>query len=274
VRAAITIQGGSTIRLLAALSAAAAVLAAGMLAGTASGSTNRAAGALQFDVKIGMRYEFLAACPTPQPEGVECIQFTGSRDISGLGRTTVTYMKTLGAPDCPVLTPVRQNASAAFEIAGKGTLQVTMAPPPCMATAPNSSESTGTIVAGSGVYAGATGTLRFTTFVDTPGVGSVARGPATDTWTGTLTVPGLEFDLVAPTITGATAKTVKIRRTAKSARVRYTVTAHDAVDGAVRVKCTPPSGSTFKLGRTKVTCIATDTSGNTAQASFVVRVRR
>lgn len=34
--------------------------------------------------------------------------------------------------------------------------------------------------------------------------------------------------------------------------------------------CNPPSGSTFPMGFTTVTCTATDASGNTASCSFVV----
>ena len=56
---------------------------------------------------------------------------------------------------------------------------------------------------------------------------------------------------------GAVSKTVKAPKKAKSMRVRYTVKATDAVDGAVATKCTPRSGSAFKVGRTKVTCSAT-----------------
>ena len=38
----------------------------------------------------------------------------------------------------------------------------------------------------------------------------------------------------------------------------------------VMTSCTPPSGSSFSLGTTTVTCTATDTSGNTATCSFTV----
>jgi hypothetical protein len=38
------------------------------------------------------------------------------------------------------------------------------------------------------------------------------------------------------------------------------------------VVCNPPSGSTFPVGTTTVTCTATDTSGNTATCSFTVNV--
>ena len=57
-------------------------------------------------------------------------------------------------------------------------------------------------------------------------------------------------------------------------RVRYTVTATDAVDGAVAADCTPRSASAFRLGRTKVACFATDRSGNTAKAQFTITVKR
>ena len=58
-------------------------------------------------------------------------------------------------------------------------------------------------------------------------------------------------------------------------RVSYKVTAQDAVDGAVPVTCTPPPGSRFKVGRTKVTCTTgTDSSGNTAMATFTITVKR
>jgi len=45
----------------------------------------------------------------------------------------------------------------------------------------------------------------------------------------------------------------------------------DNCPGAM-VTCNPPSGSTFATGTTTVTCIATDSSGNTANCSFQVSV--
>ena len=50
-------------------------------------------------------------------------------------------------------------------------------------------------------------------------------------------------------------------------------TATDMVDGAVPVTCAPASGSMFPLGTSTVSCSTTDTHGNTAQASFTVKVR-
>jgi hypothetical protein len=56
--------------------------------------------------------------------------------------------------------------------------------------------------------------------------------------------------------------------------VTYSVSATDDVDGPVEVSCRPPSGSRFKIGRTRVTCAAGDSSGNVGTAAFVVSVRR
>lgn len=50
-----------------------------------------------------------------------------------------------------------------------------------------------------------------------------------------------------------------------------TPTATDNCPG-VGVVCNPPSGSSFPLGSTTVTCTATDTTNNTASCSFRVRL--
>src|SRR5439155_6275818 len=126
-----------------------------------------------------------------------------------------------------------------------------------------------TITGGSGVYAGASGGGTVTT---------VSFGPpafaGVDTWTGTLVVPGLQFDLTAPTINGALDKTVRAPRRAKRVRVVYAVTAQDDVDGAIPVTCRPASGARFKIGRTRVSCSATDSGANTSTATFHVTVKR
>jgi hypothetical protein len=57
------------------------------------------------------------------------------------------------------------------------------------------------------------------------------------------------------------------------ATVAYTVTASDDTDPAPTVTCQPPSGSTFPLGPTTVTCTATDASGNSATGSFTITVK-
>jgi len=61
---------------------------------------------------------------------------------------------------------------------------------------------------------------------------------------------------------------------AAGAVVAYTSPAtSDAVDGAGTATCVPPSGNTFPLGNTTVTCNATDSHGNNAiPTTFVVHV--
>jgi hypothetical protein len=58
------------------------------------------------------------------------------------------------------------------------------------------------------------------------------------------------------------------------ASVSFTVTATDAIDPSPAVTCTPPSGSTFPVGTTHVSCTAKDGAGNTSAAMvFDVNVR-
>ncbi len=67
--------------------------------------------------------------------------------------------------------------------------------------------------------------------------------------------------------------TVRVAATSASgAVVNYAASALDAVDGIVPIQCTPPSGSVFAIGTTRVNCTASDTSGNAAIGSFDVIV--
>ncbi len=54
--------------------------------------------------------------------------------------------------------------------------------------------------------------------------------------------------------------------------VTYPATAVDNVDGPLTPTCAPPSGGTFPIGATTVTCTATDSSGNTGSDTAVMRV--
>ena len=53
-------------------------------------------------------------------------------------------------------------------------------------------------------------------------------------------------------------------------KITYNANATDTVDGSAIAICDPPSGSTFPIGLNKVSCTATDKSGNTAKTSFSV----
>ncbi|HEV8251430.1 MAG TPA: HYR domain-containing protein [Gaiellaceae bacterium] len=159
---------------------------------------------------------------------------------------------------------------ARFGIPGKGAIDVRIDGTGCLLRDGNALRASGafTIVGGSGIYAGASGG------------GTISHdswGPpgwnGTDTWTGTLVVPGLEFDVTPPTLSGARSKTVRAPKGRKRARVGYSVTATDDIDDGVPVSCEPRSGSYFPIGRTRVRCSAVDTSGNPIAAAFWITVK-
>jgi hypothetical protein len=247
---------------------------AALAAGTAVGSGDRAAGTLELNnAMISSYYKFdRAYCPAGVSAPADCVRFTGEGTIRGLGVVTTTYTKILPGvdPACVVV----QNNSAVITVAGKGTLEVSRPGTICTPPAPlTTGPYTFAVTGGTGAYTGASGTLTFRTSVGSLD-GACQCGSSQDTWAGTVVVPGLEFDLTAPTITGAVTKSVKAPKKAKQMRVRYTVTAQDAVDGSRPITCSPRSGSTFKVGRTKVSCSAADTSGNIARAQFAITVKR
>jgi HYR domain len=107
-----------------------------------------------------------------------------------------------------------------------------------------------------------------------PGYFGNNRGHLDVVASGVLDGPGLALDTSAPALSGAGNVTVNAPRGKRRARVSFFVRATDAVDGIVPVACTRRSGSFFKLGRTKVSCSATDSSANTGTASFTVTVKR
>ena len=95
----------------------------------------------------------------------------------------------------------------------------------------------------------------------TDAAGNTSSGSFTvtvqDTTPPTLTLPGT----VTKNINAATSTTVT-----------YTATAADGPT-SITPDCTPPSGSSFSLGTTPVSCTATDASGNVATGGFSVVVQ-
>ncbi|MFF2007862.1 HYR domain-containing protein [Streptomyces sp. NPDC058195] len=77
-------------------------------------------------------------------------------------------------------------------------------------------------------------------------------------------------DIAAPVVT---VDDLTVRAKDKDgARVTYTATAEDTTDGTLPVTCTPASGSLFPVGRTAVTCTATDSAGNTGTDTAEIEV--
>ena len=81
-------------------------------------------------------------------------------------------------------------------------------------------------------------------------------------------------DAIGPVISGVPANSTTEATSVSGAVVTFSnPTANDVVSGPVGVTCSPPSGSTFGITTTTVTCSATDTHGNTSSASFNVTVQ-
>jgi hypothetical protein len=90
-----------------------------------------------------------------------------------------------------------------------------------------------------------------------------------------------EFDVTvvdpaAVTVTVPKKVSAVVKSAKASAKVSFTASANDSLDGTLTVSCNHASGSSFRVGTTKVTCSATNTRGKTVSASFpvVVSVRR
>ncbi len=107
------------------------------------------------------------------------------------------------------------------------------------------------------------------------------KGTTTVTCT-TTTGPGCSFTVIVqdtqpPAFSDGCPQTINVATAyqcpyATGGLVNYSPpTATDNCAG-VTVACNPPSGSTFPVGATVVTCTATDTSNNTASCSFTVNV--
>jgi hypothetical protein len=258
------------MKILIALLVAAVALPLG-----ANAASDRSSGMLDVNSTLSTGYRFgLNYCPPGTPSTTtDCVGFSGMSGIPGLGRATVTYVKSFDQTICPGQV-VAQRISL-IDVAGKGQLRVAMEFPFCADPAPNSTVHRGTVVEGTGIFEGASGSLQIASTVGAPRCGTGGcMGSANDTWTGSLSVPGQAFDLTAPVLQGVRSKSVKAPRDAKGVRVRYSISAQDDVDGPVPVTCVPRSGSRFSIGRKKVACSAEDLSANVATTSFTVTVRR
>ncbi len=189
-----------------------------------------------------------------------------SRDSAAFPRSTL-WSYGAGSPSCPASLVKPLATTGRFVVAGKGELHFALAQGArCVDVEPVRNEPQNfTITGGTGTYQGASGSGMVER--------AVSAGTGSETWTGTIVVSGLEFDVTSPTLSGARAKTVRAPRGAKRVRVTYKVTASDNADSQVPVTCEPRSGSRFPIGRSTVRCSATDSSANTGKASFRITVR-
>jgi HYR domain len=266
-------------------------LVAATAAAPAASGPQLVAGSLDFEASFG-----LVTDPAPCPAGVspamtECRARIGSGFVRGLGIVSMSYFWPLGLgpPTCPTEFAKLLATTGRLIVAGKGEITFTIAEgarclwfpagpgpyygplPSETGTQPRNEPQEFTITGGTGPFAAASGTgklgQRWFNWARVPDVGG-------ETWTGTLEVPGLAFDVTPPTLSGATAKTFRApKERAKRVRVTFKVTATDDVDGAVPVLCVPGSGSRVPVGRWTVRCEATDSSDNTGKAAFALIVK-
>jgi hypothetical protein len=109
--------------------------------------------------------------------------------------------------------------------------------------------------------------------IGTTAVHCTATDGAGQSSSGDFNVMVALADHTPPVLSGYGDKAVEANGPAGSVVNFPTPTAVDALDGPIgAVNCSPASGSTFPLGTTVVTCSATDTHGNTGQATFNVAV--
>jgi HYR domain-containing protein len=252
--------------------AALLVTLAAVVAAAPTGSQPTSSG-LDLDASLRFVADSTTPCPPGSSVSQACPAATGEGAVRGLGAVKETYTEMLhmGPPLCDAGNFKFLGYPVKWVVANKGEIDFAIAESQCVAEGADGATVAFTVTGGTGTYAGASGSGTFSHGAK-PSSDGKFRG--SERWTGTLSVPGLDFDLSAPTISGAVNKVVRVKSTARRATVSYAVTASDAVDGKVPVKCAPTSGSNFKVGKTRVSCSATDSSGNTAIASFTVTVKR
>jgi hypothetical protein len=269
------VNNNARARLLGAVTLTVLAVSGAIVLPRAAQGDTAALGTLALRFEVPVRYPD-APCPAGSPVNLQCFARTGNAIVPGLGAVAESYDYAFeNTPEgCP--TPTDGDSlrlpptTARLIVAGKGEVDVGTSGTGCVVRSGTFRPSEPfTVTGGSGIYAGATGGGTVTTTSYGPPSFSGA-----DTWTGTLLVPGLDFDLTPPTLSGAHGRTVRVARRLKRVRVAYVVTARDAVDGTLPVGCRPRSRSWFGVGRTRVRCSAADTSGNVGTATFLVTVKR
>jgi len=241
-----------TIVVLAVGGALAAIFSGGAPSAPSSSTLNLTA---RFSTNVVGKY----TCP-PGP-AIECFHQTATTAVPGLGTTTMDTTLLLDAPGQSGCPPGRLSGTLTA-----ATDSATFSGTSDCVPASGAATFTYAFTGGSGAFGGASGTGQISHSFLLNGFQYV--------WSGTLTVPAYSFDTTPPTFSGIHSKTVHARRHARRARVRYSVTAQDDVDGAIHASCHPASGAWFHLGRTTVRCRATDAHANEADARFRVTVRR
>jgi hypothetical protein len=152
-----------------------------------------------------------AICPPGVPDSVICHARTGTGVVAGLGRVSETYLFMADRTLCGTVAAKVLAYSARLSVAGKGDLELAVEGlPECIPelAVPGASPQAFTVTGGTGAYVGASGSGTLTRIAVAPGLSVTGA----DTWTATIVAPGLEFDVTAPTISGAASKALRAPR--------------------------------------------------------------
>jgi HYR domain/Right handed beta helix region len=208
--------------------------------------------------------------PGPAATSVVCTPVSGSgfpvgttpvscigTNLDGLTSNTTGFTVTVTTPPS-VTVPANRTVGVAQGATGAVVTY------PAPTTTNGGSGPTCTSSPTAGLSSGSTFPLGITTIqcTSTNSVGS-------DTKSFTINVVE---DTTAPVVTPPANRVIQATGPTGAVVTYPAATANDNVAGSLAATCAPPSGSTFALGLTTVTCTATDTVGNTGSASFTVTV--
>lgn len=215
-------------------------------------------------------YSVTATDDTDPSPSINCDHASGS--TFPIATTTVTCTATdasgKSSPPASFMVVVADTTAPALSLPGDQTIEVSE---PGGATFTYSASATDIVdgaVAVACIPPGFAFPMDQTTTVNCTATDSHGR-----TASGSFTVTVSLVDNTAPTFAGVPATTQREANGPLGSVATYTPpTATDNLDGPLVVNCLPPSGSTFPLGTTNVSCTATDSHGNVGTTSFAVVV--
>jgi hypothetical protein len=194
--------------------------------------------------------------PTTPGQATRIINATNGRLLEGIDGDEVAEAIAEGFDNLPTSVGYRLDDC-------DPRLTVVLEPPTRSLTSGETASFTETAVVAADAPQGTTlsCTVQFLLGTQAPGAQGLGPAAADDPeFRQTLRIAVNDVD--APVVT-VDDRTVRAEDD-EGARIEYTAVAEDAADGTLPVECTPASGSLFPVGRTTVTCSATDSAGNTA----------
>jgi hypothetical protein len=220
-------------------------------------------------LEAGGSYTDAGATATDAVSGAVNVTTSGAVNPLVPGTYVITYTATDGAGNTATATrtvTVRDTVAPVFGQAPNLTAEAASAAGAVVTyTTPTASDTVGVTSVSCVPASGSLFALGTTTVTCT------AQDAALNTAVMTFTVT--VEDTTPPVFTSAPANLTVEASTAAGASVSYAPEATDTVSLPVTVTCTPPSGTTFPIGTTSVTCVARDAALRTATATFTVTVR-